>query len=154
MKKKSKSRLIKSNFSLTCYAVALFFFLIFIHPLFYRLIGNNPNIVWFVKNYYPTVLLLLSAILFLIAGVAIKPSKMNLCLLLILVILFLIAGVAIKPSKMNLCLLLILVIFVVTFKFGLQNLEQPTISYWDYIESFLIVIFWYLVMLERVNKKK
>ncbi|MFJ6923430.1 MAG: hypothetical protein ACIRZZ_09810 [Lactobacillus gallinarum] len=130
MKKKSKSRLIKSNFSLTCYAVALFFFLIFIHPLFYRLIGNNPNIVWFVKNYYPTVLLLLSAILFLIAGVAIKPSKMNLCLLLILVI------------------------FVVTFKFGLQNLEQPTISYWDYIESFLIVIFWYLVMLERVNKKK
>ena len=130
MKKKSKSRLIKSNFSLTCYAVALFFFLIFIHPLFYRLIGNNPNIVWFVKNYYPTVLLLLSAILLLIAGVAIKPSKMNLCLLLILVI------------------------FVVTFKFGLQNLEQPTISYWDYIESFLIVIFWYLVMLERVNKKK
>lgn len=130
MKKKSKSRLIKSNFSLTCYAVALFFFLIFIHPLFYRLIGNNPNIVWFVKNYYPTVLLLLSAILFLIAGVAIKPSKMNLCLLLILVI------------------------FVVTFKFGLQNLEQPTISYWDYIESFLIVIFWYLVMLERVNNKK
>ena len=130
MKKKSKSRLIKSNFSLTCYAVALFFFLIFIHPLFYRLIGNNPNIVWFVKNYYPTVLLLLSAILFLIAGVAIKPSKMNLCLLLILVI------------------------FVVTFKFGLQNLEQPTISYWDYIESFLIAIFWYLVMLERVNKKK
>lgn len=130
MKKKSKSRLIKSNFSLTCYAVALFFFLIFIHPLFYRLIGNKPNIVWFVKNYYPTVLLLLSAILFLIAGVAIKPSKMNLCLLLILVI------------------------FVVTFKFGLQNLEQPTISYWDYIESFLIVIFWYLVMLERVNKKK
>ena len=130
MKKKSKSRLIKSNFSLTCYAVALFFFLIFIHPLFYRLIGNNPNIVWFVKNYYPTVLLLLSAILFLIAGVAIKPSKMNLCLLLILVI------------------------FVVTFKFGLQNLEQPIISYWDYIESFLIVIFWYLVMLERVNKKK
>ena len=75
-------------------------------------------------------------------------------LLLLLAILFLIAGVVIKPSKLNLCLLLILVIFVVTFKFGLQNLEQPTISYWDYIESFLIAIFWYLVMLERVNKKK
>ena len=130
MKKKSKSRLIKSNFSLICYAAALFFFLIFIHPFLYSLIGNNRSIAWFVKNYYPTVLLLLLAILFLIAGVVIKPSKLNLCLLLILVI------------------------FVVTFKFGLQNLEQPTISYWDYIESFLIVIFWYLVMLERVNKKK
>lgn len=130
MKKKSKSRLIKSNFSLICYAVALFFFLIFIHPLFYRLIGNNPNIAWFIKNYYPTVLLLLSDILFLIAGVAIKPSKLNLCLLLILII------------------------FVATLKFGLQNLEQPMTGYWDYIESFLIAIFWYLVMLERVNKKK
>lgn len=107
-----------------------FFFLILIHPLFYRLIGNNQNIAWFVKNCYPTILLL------------------------VLAVLFLIAGVAIKPSKLNLCLLLILIIFVATLKFGLRNLEQPTISYWDYIESFLIAIFWYLVMLERVNKKK
>lgn len=75
-------------------------------------------------------------------------------LLLLLAVLFLIAGVVIKPSKLNLCLPLILIIFVVILKFGLQNLEQLTISYWDYIESFLIVIFWYLVMLERVNKKK
>lgn len=130
MKKKSKSRLIKSNFSLICYAVALFFFLISIHPLFYRPIGNNQIIAGAVENCYPTILLL------------------------VLAILFLIAGVAIKPSKLNLCLLLILIIFVATLKFDLQNLEQPTISYRDYIESFLIAIFWYLVMLERVNKKK
>ncbi|UIK34910.1 hypothetical protein KGE51_09735 [Lactobacillus amylovorus] len=130
MKKKSKSRLIKNNFSLICYAVALFIFLIFIHPLFNILIGNNQIVAWIVKNYYPTLLLLA------------------------LIALFLVAGVAIKPSKLNLCLLLILIIFVATLKFDLQNLEQPTISYWDYIESFLIAIFWYLVMLERVNKKK
>lgn len=130
MKKKSKSRLIKSNFSLICYAVALFFFLISIHPLLYRLIGNNQIIAGAVGNCYPTILLL------------------------VLAVLFLIVGVAIKPSKLNLCLLLILIIFVVTLKFGLQNLEQPMTSYWDYIESFLIAIFWYLVMLERVNKKK
>lgn len=82
------------------------------------------------KNYYPTILLLALTILFLMAGIASKPSELNLCLLLILVVL------------------------VVTFKLGLQNLEQPAISYWDYIESFLIVIFWYLVMLGRINKKK
>ena len=82
------------------------------------------------KNYYPTILLLVLAILFLAAGILIKPSKLNLCLLLILVIL------------------------IVTIKFGLQNLEQPAISYWDYIESFLIVIFLYLFALGRISKKK
>jgi len=57
MKRKTKSRLIKNNFSLICYAVALFCFLVFIHPLLYGLIGNGQTIAWFVKNYYPNVLL-------------------------------------------------------------------------------------------------
>ena len=29
----------------------------FIHPLLYGLIGNGQTIAWFVKNYYPNVLL-------------------------------------------------------------------------------------------------